>query len=164
MRISAQIFPRPVALVTTISDDGSPNVATFSFIMPVSFEPKFVALAVGENRLTLRNLETIREFGLNVLKREQIRLAQICGSHSGKDVDKFKLAGLSVERAKEIKPPLIKEAPISLECKVEYIQKFGDHYLVVGKVVREVVREEKFDPLLHYAGDSFFTWKPLTSL
>jgi len=163
MKISAQIFPRPVALITTISKDGSPNVATFSFIMPISFEPKFVALALGSDVFSFAHLETTKEFGLNILKREQVRLAQICGSYSGKDIDKFKLAGLSVEKAKEIRPPLIKEAPISLECKVEFTQKFGDHYLVVGKVVREIIREEKFDPLLHYTGDSFFTWRSLIS-
>ncbi|HDN90940.1 MAG TPA: flavin reductase family protein, partial [Candidatus Aenigmarchaeota archaeon] len=70
-------------------------------------------------------------------------------------------AKLTKEEGKKISAPLIKEAPISLECRVVFMEKFGDHYLVVGEVLREVVREEKFDPLLHYSGDEFFTWKRL---
>ncbi len=161
MRISKEIFPRPVALVATVNKDGKANVATFSFIMPISFEPKFVAFAVAPQRYTFENLKEVGEFSLNILKKEQLEIANICGSYSGRDKDKFELAKLTKEEGEKISAPLIKEAPISLECRVVFMEKFGDHYLVVGEVLREVVREEKFDPLLHYSGDEFFTWKRL---
>lgn len=144
-----------------MNKDGKANVATFSFIMPISFEPKFVAFAVAPQRYTFENLKEVGEFSLNILKKEQLEIANICGSYSGRDKDKFELAKLTKEEGEKISAPLIKEAPISLECRVVFMEKFGDHYLVVGEVLREVVREEKFDPLLHYSGDEFFTWKRL---
>ena len=47
--------------------------------------------------------------------------------------------------------------PISFECKAIKMEEFGDHFLVVGEVLNEWVREEKFKPLLHYSGDTFMT-------
>ena len=155
MRISKQIFPRCVVLVTSIDKEGKPNVMTASFVMPISFQPKYVAFSVAEERYTFKNLKEVPEFGFNVLSEDMREEAKICGSYSGKEFDKFKLANLEMEEPKEIKPPLIKNCPVSFECKIEEMKKFGDHYLVVGKVVREVIRNEEFKPLLHKSGDEF---------
>lgn len=155
MRISKQIFPRCVVLITSVNKEGKPNVMTASFVMPISFEPKYVAFSVAETRHTFRNIKEIPEFGFNILSEDMRKEAEICGSHSGYNTDKFKLAELEIENSKKIKPPLIKNCPISFECVIEEMKRFGDHYLVVGKVVREVVRKEEFKPLLHKSGGEF---------
>ncbi|MCW1297715.1 MAG: flavin reductase family protein [Candidatus Parvarchaeota archaeon] len=161
MRISQQIFPRPVALITTISKEGKDNVATFSFLMPISFEPKYVAFSVSPNRHSFKNLKETKEFVMNILSKEMKKEAEICGSFSGKEKDKFVLAKLTKEKAEKVKPPLIKECPISFECKVVLMQEFGDHYLVVGKVEKEHIRNEEFEPLLHFSSETFATMKKL---
>jgi flavin reductase (DIM6/NTAB) family NADH-FMN oxidoreductase RutF len=161
MRISQQIFPRPTALITTIDKNGKENVATFSFLMPVSSEPKYVAFSISPKRHSFKNLKETKEFVINVLSKEMKKEAEICGSFSGRDKDKFVLAKLTKQKAEKVKPPLIKECPISLECKVVSIQEFGDHYLVVGIVEKEHIRKEEFDPLLHFSGDVFATMKKL---
>jgi len=157
MGISELLFPRLVVLITTVNKEGKPNVMTASFIMPVSFEPKYVAVSISPERYSFQNLQEVKEFSINVLKAEQRQIALICGSKSGKDVDKFKLANLTVEKAEKIKAPLIKECPISLECKVEEMIEVGDHFLVIGKVVNEKVREKDFKPLMHVTKDKFAT-------
>ena len=149
MRISEQLFPRPVVLITTVSVDGKPNVMTAIFVMPVSFEPKYVAFSISPKRHTFKNLEKTREFGLNVCSEEMKRIAGICGRYSGRDVNKFELAGIEVEDSRKIKPPLVKNSPVSFECEVVDMKEFGDHFLVVGKVVEEHLREKEFKPLLH---------------
>ena len=161
MRISQQIFPRPTALITTIGKNNKENVATFSFIMPVSFKPKYIAFSVSPERHTFKNLSETKEFVVNVLSKEMRKEAEICGSFSGRDRDKFILAKLTREKAEKVKPPLIRECPISLECKVVFMQEFGDHYLVVGRVEKEHIRKEEFDPLLHFSSDVFATMKRL---
>jgi flavin reductase (DIM6/NTAB) family NADH-FMN oxidoreductase RutF len=154
MRISEQIFPRVVALICTSNKEGRPNVMTASFLMPISFEPKYLAFSISPKRYSFQNLKEVPEFTLNVLSKEMKREAEICGSYSGKNVDKFKKANLILEKSKKVSPPVIK-CPISFECKVVKMEEFGDHFLVVGKVLNEWVREEKFTPLLHCSGEIF---------
>ncbi|MCC5994485.1 MAG: flavin reductase family protein [Candidatus Aenigmarchaeota archaeon] len=155
MRISEQIFPRVVALIVSTDENEKENVMTASFLMPVSFNPKYVALAIAEERLTFENIKKTREFTLNVCSEEMKEKAIICGSYSGREKDKFELAKLEKEKSKVVKPSLIKEAPISFECRVEFMKKFGDHWLIVGRVVEEHVRKKEFSPLLHKTGNLF---------
>ncbi len=160
MRISEQIFPRPVALICTVNKKGKPNVMTASFLMPISFEPKYLAISISPKRYTFENLKDVGEFTVNLLNKEMKREAEICGSFSGRLVDKFKKAKLIVEKSEKVLPPVIK-CPISFECKLVKMEEFGDHFLVVGKVLKEWIRKEKFEPLLHFSGETFMSSKKI---
>lgn len=157
MRISQVLFPRLVGLVTTCGREGKPNVATFSFIMPVSFEPKYLAFSISAKRYSFKNLEETKEFVLNIPTKDMLDKVWICGSYSGRDVNKFEKAKLETEKSKVVKPPRIKGCSVQLECKIEFMKEFGDHHIVVGKVVEEHVEKEKFEPILHFSGNEFFT-------
>jgi flavin reductase (DIM6/NTAB) family NADH-FMN oxidoreductase RutF len=161
MKISEQIFPRVVALICTSNKEGKPNVMTASFLMPISFKPKYVAVAIAPTHYSFQNLKEVPEFTLNILTKEMKREARICGSYSGKNVDKFKKAKLEIEKSKKVLPPVIKNCPISLECKVLEMKEFGDHFLIVGEVLEEWIRKEKFDPLLHKTGEIYMVAKNL---
>ena len=156
MRISEQIFPRVVALIVSIDENGKENVMTASFLMPISFEPKYIAVAIAEERLTFENIKKTKEFTINICDKGMKEKAMICGSYSGREKDKFELAKIEREKSKIVKPSLIKESPISFECKVEFMEKFGDHWLIVGRVVEEHVRKKDFSPLLHKSKSQFF--------
>lgn len=153
MRISEQIFPRTVALI--VSTNERDNVMTASFVMPISFNPKYLAFSLSPKRYTFENFKKIKEFTLNVCSKDMLEIAKICGTYSGRDKDKFELARLKKERSKFIKPPMIEDCPISFECKIEEMKEFGDHFLVIGKVLNEVIRRKDFEPLLHKSGDVF---------
>lgn len=155
MRISQQIFPRPVVLVVTVNGKGKENVMPASFVMPVSFSPKYVAVAIAPERHTFSNLKEVGEFTVNVATLEMLDQVKVCGSYSGRDVDKFSIAKLTKAPSKKVKPPGIAESPVTLECVVTRMDLFGDHYLVVGRVVEEHVRRTEFSPLLHYTGDRY---------
>jgi flavin reductase (DIM6/NTAB) family NADH-FMN oxidoreductase RutF len=154
MRISEQIFPRICALICS-TDGKKDNVMTASFLMPISFEPKYVAFAIAPEHYSFRNLKKVSEFTLNILSEEMKEIAKICGSYSGKNVDKFKKAKLEIEKSKKVLPPMIKNCPISFECKIELMEEFGDHYLIVGKILNEKIRKKDFRPLLHKTGSIF---------
>jgi len=155
-RISRILYPRLTVLITTCDRSGKPDVAAFSFFMPVSFEPKHVAFAVAPQRLTFANLREVREFVVNVPTAGTLSKVWACGSVSGRQADKFRLASLTPIPSVKVKPPRIKECPVQLECTVEWMGEFGDHWLVAGKVVEEHVERTDFEPLLHYTGKSFF--------
>lgn len=156
-RISKELWPRPVCLVVVCDKSGRQNIMTVSFVMPISFNPKYVAFSIAPERYSFRFLQEVPEFTLNVASTKLLREAWICGRISGREADKFSMAKLTPEKSKKVKPVMIKEAAISYECVVEEFKQFGDHFLVVGRVVNEVVRSEDFEPLLHYSGNIFPT-------
>ena len=155
MRISQQIFPRPVVLVCTVNKEGRANVMTASFLMPVSFEPKYIAVAISPKRYTFQNLMEVKEMTVNMCDVSMKEAAKICGSYSGRDADKFELAKLTAAKSSKISVPWIKEAPISFECVLEGMHEYGDHYIVVGRVVEEHVQNEDFVPLSHISGERY---------
>jgi len=155
MRISEQIFPRVVSLIVTISKEGKANVMTASFLMPISFEPKYLAFSISPKRYTFSLLKERKEFTLNVCDETLLESAKICGTHLEKSEDKFKLANLTKESSESVRPPTIKECPISFECKVELMKELGDHFLIVGKALKEKIRKKDFRPLLHKGGETF---------
>ncbi len=160
MKISQQIFPRVVALIATFSNKQKrDNVMTASFVMPLSFEPKYLAFSISPKRYTFEILNERKEFTFNICDENLLECAKICGSYCGREKDKFKLANLTKEKSKFVLPPTIKECPISFECQLIKMEEFGDHFLAVGKVLNERVRKENFSPLLHKSQDIFLKVK-----
>jgi flavin reductase (DIM6/NTAB) family NADH-FMN oxidoreductase RutF len=128
---------------------------TASFVMPVSFEPKYIAVAISPKRYTFQNLKEVKEMTINICDTNMKEAAKICGSYSGKDADKFELAKLTAIKSSKISVPWIKEAPVSFECVVEDMHEYGDHYIVVGRVVEEHIQKKDFVPLSHVSGERY---------
>lgn len=160
------LHPRHVVIVTTCDGDGRANAITLAWSMPTSFKPPMVAISVGLQRYSHQLIESVGEFVVNVPSLDLAKQAFIIGSRSGRDVDKFKLMRLTLEKARKVKPPIIKEALAHLECKVVGKLRSGDHTIFVGDVLEAYVEAEVFKdglfnpkaakPLLHY-GLNFFT-------
>lgn len=156
MRISQIIYPRQTVLVTTCDKDIKPNIATFSFIMPVSFDPTYLAFSIAPERFTFKNLQDVDEFVFNICTEDMLDAILICGTNSGRDVDKFELAGLETIESMKVRPPRVKVCPVQLECTIEDMKEFGDHYLVVGRVVKEHIEKSEFRPIYHHTGKEFY--------
>jgi flavin reductase (DIM6/NTAB) family NADH-FMN oxidoreductase RutF len=154
-KISQLVFPRVVALITTCDRNGKPNVAAFSFLMPLSFNPKYVAFSIDPSRHSYSNLQETGEFVLNIPKETMLNEIWICGSRSGRETDKFRLSGLTRLESMKVRPPRIGECPVQLECRVEFDREFGDHRLIVGRVLEEHVETLDFKPITHYSGRTF---------
>ena len=86
-------------------------------------KPTFVAY-VRENRFTKARLDRTREFTISVpLDRPDPEITRVCGSLSGRDVDKAALAGLKLVPSEAVKTPGVAQYPLTLECRVLYSQK-----------------------------------------
>ena len=107
-------------LMTSVGSDGTPNVMTigwFQFGRVYHGHPTMV-VAVTPLRYTWRLLEQVSEFVIAVPTEDLASATALCGSESGRDMDKFKKTGLTPIPSCHVKPPSIEECPVNFECRV----------------------------------------------
>ena len=138
------LIPLPVVMVSCQSKD-KPNIITLAWAGVVCSEPPMVGVGIRPSRYSFGIIKESREFVVNIVNESLIQQADFCGSHSGKDVDKFKKLNLTPIRGEKLKTPLIKESPINLECQVKKIIELGTHHLFLGEVVATHIDEEYLD-------------------
>ena len=129
------LFPCPVVLVTCVDSNGKPNIITLAWAGVVCSDPPMLGLGIRPQRYSYGLIEASREFVVNVPTVEILRETDFCGVVSGKDVDKFSETGLTAEPAEKVKPPLIRECPVNIECIVKEKIPLGVHHLFLGEVV-----------------------------
>jgi flavin reductase (DIM6/NTAB) family NADH-FMN oxidoreductase RutF len=158
------LHPKVAALLTSIGRDGKANVAAFAWVTPVSADPPLVAVSCAPRRYTYKLLKETGEFVINIPASNMLNQVWICGSKSGREVDKFKTAKLTVKPASRVKAPIIEECIGYMECKVVNELESGDHVLFIGKVLAAGVKKgyftdkwevDKVNLLLHLGGPHF---------
>jgi len=171
------LYPCQVVLITA-AHDGKANVMSSS-ALPVSFKPPLLAISVSPRRFTYELIKLQGEFAVNVPPSSLLDKVALCGSISGRDLDKFRFLGLTPIKAKVVGVPLVEECIAHLECKVVKEVEAGDHVLFVGEVLVAHVDGDllmtdedgvimwdldKADVLLHVGGNIYTTAaKPLKS-
>ena len=154
-----------VILVSSAYEDKS-GIVTLAWSMPLSHKPPLMAISIARKRFTYGLIKSSGEFVVNVPSADLLDAVMYCGTHSGRDVDKFKEAGLTAEKAVQLKSaPLVRECVGHLECRLDYEREAGDHILLIGSIVRASAEEKLFDEkwnvdkvrLLYHLGDRFFT-------
>ncbi len=149
---SRYFYPWPLVLVTSVDSDGKPNIMTVAASSICSSNPPTVGVAIGTMQYTLELIQQTGDFGVNLPRRDQVKQVDLCGSVSGRDANKFELAGFTVQEPTVIRSPLIAECPVSMECKVVETVHLGNHDWVIGEIVAvhcdESVLDEngRFDP------------------
>lgn len=138
----AALFPCPVVLVTCVDSKGKPNIITLAWVGTVCSNPPMLGLGIRPHRYSYGLIERSGEFVVNIPTKEILKETDFCGTVSGKDVDKFSQTGLTPEPAEKVKPPLIKECPVNIECVVKKKIPLGVHHLVLGEIVHVHVDQE----------------------
>ena len=111
------------------------NIITLAMCHVFSFRPPYLGVGISPKRFSHGLFKASKDFAINIPDRNMLKAVQLCGTKSGKNVDKFEAAGLTREKAKKIASPLIAECPVSIECaKVNEVDA-GDHTWFVGEVV-----------------------------
>lgn len=139
------IGPRPIAFVSTVGEQGIPNVAPFSFFTALAVKPAVVGFAVarqrdGQKKDTLINIEETKEFVINVVTEELAQAMNLTSGEYAYEVDEFKVAHLTPASSDLIKPPRVAESPINLECKLLQILEFGQSPALTSFIIGEVLR------------------------
>ncbi len=138
------IFPTPAALVTSVDADGRPNVATAGEVYMLSLRPLVVAVGFRAATYTNRLINATGEFTVNLPRKEILSAVDYCGCVSGRQLDKFRATGLTPLPAKYVKPPIIKECPVNVECRVQDVihLPYSDRDVFVGETMAIHVDEE----------------------
>lgn len=145
------IHPRPIALVSTIGPDGVPNLAPFSFYNMVSANPPVVMFSAGLRRDrtakdTLRNVEASGEFAVATVDESIAGQMVACAAELPYGHNEFAFSGLTPVPAQRVRPPLVQEAAVNIECRLRHIYAIGDgpgsSRVVFGDIVGIHLRDE----------------------
>ena len=149
------IVPRPIAFVSSASPDGVLNLAPFSFFTGISANPPVICFCPmvrasdGLTKDTLRNIESTREFVVNIVSEDFVEPMNVCSTEFPPEVNEFEKSGLTPIPSDLVKPPRVKESRINLECRLVQIVTVSSKPLggsiVLGEVLRFHVDDRLFD-------------------
>ena len=147
------VAPRPIALVTSMDEEGRMNAAPFSSYNYLCTDPPVVGIGVmnrpGEHFVpkdTARNIRRTGEFVVNVVTEDLLRQMNVCATDFPADVDELEMAGLETAASTHVKVPRIAQAHAALECKEFQTIEIGRSRIVMGRVVGFYIEDRFVDP------------------
>jgi flavin reductase (DIM6/NTAB) family NADH-FMN oxidoreductase RutF len=140
------VNPTTASLVTSVDPEGRPNIITLAETYNLSIAtPVILGIGIAKPRYSHRLIEQCREFVVNLPTAAMAETVDRCGTVSGRVLDKFAAFGLTPVPATKVRPPLIAECPVNIECRLIEIIETGDHDLFLGEAVAQHVDEAALD-------------------
>ena len=139
------LYPLPAVMVSVTDGKGQDDIITVAWTGTICTNPPMVYISVRPSRFSHHMLMETGEFVINLTTEKLTRATDYCGVRSGRDVDKFKETGLTREKAEFVKAPMIKESPVSIECRVTEVKKLGSHDMFLAEVLAVHADEEYMD-------------------
>jgi len=154
------IIPRPIAFVTSLSEEGVLNGAPFSYFNIVSSNPPLISLSIqrsgGKQKDTARNILHSKEFVIHVVDDENVQKINETAATLPPDESEIELSQLIPVNSVKVAVPGIEEAKIRFECTLEQSLELGGGDapgcdLIIGRIVHlhidpAVYQEGKIDP------------------
>lgn len=161
------VVPRPIAWVSTLSADGTPNVAPHSYFNIMTTEPPVVHFTSAGDKDTLRNVRDTGEFVINVVSHDLLEQMNITAANFPAEEDEFGWAGLEQAPSSVVKPPRVARARAALECTLRQVLEIGRGRMVFGDVIRvhtdeavwegDEIMPERLDPVGRMGGAAYLT-------
>ncbi len=129
------VVPAPVWMVGTYDNQEKPNIMTAAWGGICCSKPPAICVALREATYTYGNIVAHEAFTVNVPSIDYAKQADYVGIASGRDENKFDVAGLTPVRSELVDAPYVAEFPLNLECKLIHKHKIGLHTLFVGEIV-----------------------------
>ena len=136
------IYPIPAVMVTSGTMENS-NILTVAWTGIQNTNPSIVYISVRPERYSYNLIKENMEFAINLTTKDLAYATDWCGVRSGAKFDKFKEMKLHKEKANFVKCPMIKESPVSVECKVKEIREMGYHHMFIAEVLA-INSDEKY--------------------
>lgn len=147
------VVPRAIGWISSLSPDGTPNLAPYSQFTNLTFDPPYVALSVNQNVLGLRkdttnNIEQTGEFVYNMVTYELKDAMNISAVGFEPGVDEFEEAGLEKAPSRIVKPWRVAASPVQLECVYHSTLhlrgngRCGSTDVIIGRVVGVHIKDE----------------------
>jgi len=154
-------------IMVSCADGKRSTIVTLAWSMPLCHQPSpLLAISLANKRFSYELIKRSGEFVVNIPGMDLFDEMMYCGTHSGRDVDKFKETDLTAFKAKKlIQAPAVKECIGHLECRLKAEHEAGDHKLLVGEIVAAYADKGLFDQrwlidkvkLIYHLGDKYFT-------
>lgn len=164
------VIPRPIGWISSISEEGIANLAPFSYFNAVGDDPPHIMFSAGRgansNKDTLNNVLATKQFVVNMVTEELVEQMNSTAQGIPPHESEFDLANLTPIPSLKIKPPRVKESPITMECELVHHytledNKFGGSTILVGRIVMFHIAE---NVLLDDFKINLDTYKPVARL
>ncbi|BAM91635.1 conserved hypothetical protein [Bradyrhizobium oligotrophicum S58] len=139
---NAIIAPRPIGWISSRDPDGHVNLAPYSFFNAFNYTPPIIGFSSTQWKDSVANIKDTGEFVWNLVTRDLATHMNATAAHVAREVDEFKLAGVTAVPSKFVNVPRVGESPVAFECKVtQIIQLQGadgtkaQAWLTLGEVV-----------------------------
>lgn len=191
--IVGAVAPRPIAFVSTMDEEGNPNLAPYSFFNAFSSNPPTLVFSsnrkVADNTTkdTLHNAEATREVVVNVVAYDMVHQMALSSVSYPPEVNEFEKAGFTPIASEKVKPFRVAESPVQFECTVKEIISLGEEGGAGNLILCEVqlihvaesafTADDKLDPALldlvgrmgrtYYTrakGDLFSIYRPVNQI
>lgn len=139
--LSGLVVPRPIAWISTRSEQGVVNLAPFSCYTFVSSKPPMVGINIGrragQRKDTSRNIHECGEFVVNIGDATMVKAIHRSADEYGREVSEAELLGLALVPSESIATPRLASVPAALECRLHSVQEFGETQaeFIVGEVL-----------------------------
>jgi flavin reductase (DIM6/NTAB) family NADH-FMN oxidoreductase RutF len=148
------VAPRPIALVSTISEDGIHNLSPFSFFNAFGANPPMIAFSPARRgrdaslKDTYHNLMATKECVVQAVTYAMVEQISLASTEYPADLDEFIKSGLTPIDSDLVKPKSVKESPFQMECKLVEMNSYGEEGASANMAVCEVLK-------IHVAEDMF---------
>ncbi|MDF2609098.1 MAG: flavin reductase domain protein FMN-binding [Lachnospiraceae bacterium] len=136
------LYPLPAVMVSCQRQGEKPNIITVAWTGTICTNPAMVYISVRPERFSYDIIKETGEFVINLSSEELVKAVDYCGVKSGRNVDKFKDMQLTPVAGNIVKAPLIKEAPVNIECRVKQMLPLGSHHMIIAEVLGVHVDKE----------------------
>ena len=148
------VSPRPIALVSTISENGINNLAPYSFFNAFGTNPPTVAFSPsysgkdGSAKDTLNNLREVPECVIQAVNHSMVEQVSLASTAYGPEIDEFQKSGFTPIDSLKVKPKRVQESPFQMECKIQEIIELGGKNASGNLVICEVVEFHVWESIL----------------
>ncbi|MCL7987313.1 flavin reductase family protein [Sphingobacterium sp. lm-10] len=153
------VAPRPICFASTINAQGQVNLSPFSFFNVFSSNPPIVVFSPSRSgrKNTLKdsyiNITEVPEVAISIVDYDMVHQMSLSSCEYAPEVNEFLKAGFTMQPADQIRPPLVAESKIKLECKVidtkELGKEGGAGILVIAEVLKMHLDEDILDNTGH---------------
>lgn len=151
--LTGLVAPRPIALITSMNEEGSLNAAPFSAYNYLCTDPPIVAIGVTDRsdqrhvpKDTARNIRRTGQFVVNVVTEDIAQQMNICAVDFPAEIDELQIAGFETTPSQVVKVPRIAQAHAALECVEHTTLEIGRSRIILGRVVAFFVEDQFIDP------------------
>ena len=139
------LYPVPAVMVSCGICGMETNIITIAWAGTVCSDPPMVSISVRPERYSYHIIKETGEFVINLVPEELTAAMDTCGVRSGRDCNKWELCHLTQAPAAVVKCPVIGEAPVQIECRVQEEIALGSHSMFLARVEAVHVDERYMD-------------------